>query len=80
MTIAQTIAKRTRDLLIEKGMSQYRLEQTMGIPHRTLLNITTAKHNSANIRTIFQICKGLGITMQEFFADQIFENSELDID
>ena len=80
MTIAETIAKRTRDLLMEKDMTQYRLEHSMGIPHRTLLNITTAKHNSANIKTVFQICRGLGVTMQEFFNDPIFENSELDID
>ena len=80
MTIAETIAKRTRDLLIEKGMTQYRLERTMAIPHRTLLNITTAKHNSANLKTVFQICRGLGVTVQEFFGDPIFENSELDID
>ena len=80
MTIAEAIAKRTRALLIEKNLTQYKLEKLMGIPHRTMLNITGAKHNSANIKTILQIIRGLGVTTSEFFNDPMFDSDELDID
>ena len=80
MTIAEAIAKRTRELLIKYEKTQYGIEKEMGIPHRTMLNITGAKHNSTNVKTVMQICKGLGVSVGEFFSDPIFENADLDID
>ena len=80
MTIAEAIAKRTRDLLIKYNKTQYAIEKEMGIPHRTMLNITGAKHNSTNVKTVMQICKGIGISVGAFFTDPLFENAELEID
>ena len=80
MKIARAIAKRTRDLLARQKITQYKLEKEMAIPHRTLLNITGAKHDSANLKTIFQICKGLNISVGEFFSDPIFADPTLEID
>jgi transcriptional regulator with XRE-family HTH domain len=78
--IIEAIAKRTRELLISKNKTQYGIEKTMGMPHKTLNNIMTAKNNAANIKTIFQICKGLDVTVDEFFNSPIFKSDELDID
>ena len=80
MKIVEAVSKRTRALLIEKNKTQYGIEKTMGIPHKTLTNIMTAKNNAANIKTVFQICKGLDVSVGEFFTDPIFESEELDID
>ena len=80
MKIAEAVAKRTKELLQEKNMSQYRLEKNMTIPHGTMIDIMSAKNNSVNLRTALQIAKGLGITAGEFFTSPYFENEDLDID
>lgn len=80
MRISEAIAKRTRDLLIEKNITQYRLKKEMAIPHSTLINVTRAKRNAGSVKTIFQVCKGLNISVSEFFNDPIFENENLEID
>ena len=80
MTISQAIAKRIRDLLVEKNMTQYKLGIDMAIHHGTMMGIMSAKHKGANIRTIFLICKGLGVTPEEFFADPMFTGDMLDFE
>lgn len=80
MKIVEAIAKRTRELLIEKNKTQYQIEKTMGMPHKTLTNIMTAKNNAANIKTVFQIIKGLDVSIAEFFNSPIFDDDNLNID
>ena len=79
MKITQAVAKRTRDLLIENKISQYRLEKNMNIHHGTMTGIMSTKNSSMNLKTVLQICKGLGVTPEQFFADPIFTSDELDI-
>ena len=80
MKISEAVAKRTRELLIQKGITQYRLEQKMAIPHNTMTTIMNAKNNSVNLKTVMQISRGVGISFSEFFNSPIFENEELEID
>jgi len=80
MRVSEAVAKRTRALLLEKNMTQYRLEKVMAIPHNTMTTIMNAKNNSVNLKTILQISRGLGITASEFLNDPLFENASLEID
>jgi len=80
MKISEAIAKRTKDLLHEKQITQYRLKKDMAIPHSTLINVTRAKRNSGSVKTVFQICKGIGISVKQFFDDPIFDREDLEID
>ena len=80
MKISEAIAKRTKDLLFEKNITQYRLKKEMAIPHSTLINVTRAKRDAGSVKTVFQICKGLNISVGEFFSHPIFESDNLEID
>jgi len=80
MKIGEVISKRIYDLLEKQKVTQYRIKKDMAIPHSTWINLTRAKNQSANIKTIFQVCKGLGISVRDFFDDPIFENEALEID
>ena len=80
MKIADAVAQRTRELLVARGMSQYRLEKNMAIPHNTMTTIMTAKNNSVNLKTVLQISKGLEITPSEFLDSPLFQGDDLDID
>jgi predicted XRE-type DNA-binding protein len=80
MKIGDAIAKRIYDLLAQQDKSQYRIKKEMAIPHSTWINLTRAKNQAANIKTIFQVCKGMNISVSAFFDDPIFERDDLEID
>ena len=43
-------------------------------------NIVSERNSSATISTIKKLCDGLGITIQEFFASNLFTELEQEIE
>ena len=80
MKISEAVAKRTKDLIAQKNITQYRLCRDIAMHLNTMTNIMTAKNNSVNLKTILQISKGLGITPSEFLNDPIFTSDDLDME
>lgn len=76
--------ERLRQLLKERGWTEYRLSKKCGLSESTIGNIF--KRNTVpSIPTLEIICKGFGITLSQFFAEgdmvemtpelkQLFEN------
>ena len=60
--------ERLRQLLRERGWSEYRLAKNCGLSESTLANIFR-RNTVPSIATLETICKGFGITMSQFFAD-----------
>ena len=65
--ISEKLITCIRELLETKKMSMYRLAQNAGISQSTLSNIIH-RNNAPGIDTLERICKGLGMTMSEFFV------------
>lgn len=82
MTLNQAFNLRVKELLKEKNMTQYKLEQSTGLYHSTMTYIltNTVKTRSANFRTMALIIRELGVTMEEFFNSPVFDFDKLDID
>jgi len=80
MRISESIAVRISELLVQKNMTQYRLAKNMGIHPNTMAGIMHSKNNAANLKTIFLICHGLGVTPGEFFTNPLFEKTGLGAD
>ena len=60
--------ERLRQLLDERGWTEYRLAKTCGLNQSTIANIY--KRNTVpSIATLEEICKGFGITLSQFFAE-----------
>lgn len=62
------MAERIKDLCGKKNMSQYELAKRAGMTQSsvsTLLN----KGNVPRITTLEKVCKGFGITLAQFFAE-----------
>ena len=78
--ISQAVAIRIKELLKERGMSQYRLERKMGISHDTVKNIMKGKTRGVNLKTVAIISEGLGITLSEFLDSELFLYGNLNID
>ena len=76
MKLTEAISKRVQNLLNERNIKQYYLFKNGGIPRSTISNVVNCQKKRVSTDTIYQICTTLRITLEEFFADQVFENLE----
>lgn len=59
---------RLRQLLNERGWTEYRLSKQCGLSESTIANIFR-RNTLPSISTLEAICNGFGITLSQFFAD-----------
>ena len=62
------VLQRLRQLLKERGWTVYRLAMNSDMPQSTLANIFR-RNTVPSIPTLEIICKGFGITLSQFFAE-----------
>ena len=80
MTVNDAVSKRISELLIEKNMSQYRLEQESGIQHGSMQCIMNGRNKTVTLSTVIMIARGFGMTLAEFLDYEIFASEELEIE
>lgn len=80
MTLNQAFAIRVRELLKDKKMSQYKLEQETGLYHSTMNAILNNKVKASNFKSVALIVKALNMTLADFFNSPIFEFDNLEIE
>lgn len=59
---------RLRQLLKERGWTEYKLSKKCGLSESTLANIFR-RNTTPSITTLEAICRGFGITLSQFFSD-----------
>lgn len=73
--------KKSKKLLDERNMSQYRLELNSGILHGTMNNIMKGNNKSIKLNTVMMIAFGFNMSITEFLNDPVFlSNEELEIE
>lgn len=72
------LVERIDELCKEKDMSYYALSYKATIPLSTLIHIMDETTKNPGIFTIMKICDGLGVSLQEFFDTQEFEEAVID--
>lgn len=80
MTITKAVIIRTKKLLKEKNMTQYRLEQDSGILHGHMDGILHGKSKTVTLTTIYRLARGFNMTIYEFLDDDVFKSDELELD
>lgn len=60
--------ERLRQLLKERGWTEYRLAKNSKLSQSTIANIFR-RNTVPSIETLEMICKGFGITVSQFFAE-----------
>ena len=78
MTVNDAVAKRISDLLRERKMSQYRLEQESGIQHGSMQCIMNGRNKTVTLSTVIMLAKGFGMPLTEFLDDEIFSSEDLE--
>ena len=78
MKLLEAIGIRINNLInARENLTQYELAKQAGIPRSTIwkiINPDTTRVKTVKIDTIFQITATLGISLQEFFNDPLFED------
>lgn len=78
MKLNQAVSERLTQLLNEKGMTQYQLYMKSGVPKSTIGNVINCSYDSVKLRVIHEMCQGLGIGLDAFFASPLFDENSLE--
>lgn len=78
MKLNQAVSERLAQLLSEKEMTQYQLYTKSGVPKSTIGNVINCAYDSVKLRIIHEMCQGLGISLEAFFASPLFDENNLE--
>ena len=79
MDIGFAVKERILELCRERDISINKLSSMSGVTQSTVNNIISGRNHSTTISTIKKLCDGLGITVEEFFQSELFQNLEQEI-
>ena len=80
MNICKAVGLRISNLLLEKKLTLYRLEQKSGILHETMMCIMNERNKNVTLKTIMQLARGFDMTLLEFLDDKLFTEENIDLD
>lgn len=60
--------KRIKQLMAERGWTDYRLAKEANLSHSTVTNMFN-RNNAPTLPTLEAVCKALGITLAQFFSE-----------
>ena len=61
--------KRIRELMEERGWTDYRLAKEANLSHSTVTNMFN-RNNAPTLPTLEAVCQAFGITLAQFFANE----------
>ena len=76
MEFSDLVALKIKELMKEKNISIYKLENLSGVYSSTLTLFLNRKTKTIRLENLLYICEGLGTNLSEFFADKRFKNAE----
>lgn len=72
MKLRYAIAKKINKILIEKNITINKLANMSFLTQSTVDSLVNGKSKNPKLLTIVRICDGLGISLEEFFNDNLF--------
>lgn len=78
MQLSKAVRQRIINLTNEQNITLHKLSLNSGISYSTLSSFLNGKSQSPKLVTLLHICEGLGIELNEFFTDKLFENVDGD--
>ena len=72
MKLQDAIILRIEQLCMERNMTKYDLSIKSGVPQTTLTSIKKKRSGSIKAITLYWVCEGFDISLQEFFSSPLF--------
>ncbi len=79
MTVGEAVRKRILEICQQRGISVNKLCSMSGVTQSTVNNIVNGRNHSTTVSTIKQLCDGLDMNIDEFFASPLFQDLEQEI-
>lgn len=79
MTIADAISKRVINLCKHRNISINKLATQSYLTQSTVQSLINGDSQNPKMMTLVHICNGLGITLSQFFDDDLFNDIKLNI-
>ena len=73
------LPKRIQGLCAEHDLAINALANQAGISPSTVYSILNTKSQNPGVVTLQKLCDGIGITLREFFDDDLFEHIEPEV-
>ena len=74
MRLSEAMSKKLLKICEERDISINKLATICLLTQSTVQNIIECNSSNPKLLTIVRICDGLGITLEEFFSDDLFTN------
>lgn len=79
MNAKEAVAARILALCDERGVAINALASSSGVAPSTVYSMLNAKSQNPGVVSLQKLCDGLGISLREFFDDNLFDNIEQEI-
>lgn len=79
MDVGQAVKERILQLCDARGISINKLCTISGVTQSTVNNLMSGRNRSVTVSTVKKLCDGLGISLEEFFHDDLFHNLEQEL-
>ena len=76
MRLVDAVYKRIVEFAKQRTISMNALANLSGVPRPTIVTMT--KSTTVKLSTIYGICDGLGISLEEFFNSPLFDKANID--
>lgn len=78
MTFQKAVSERIYELCKTYNITPNHLAEISSIPPSTLQNITGCLISNPSSFILYQVCKGLNITLKDFFDSELFDSKNID--
>lgn len=79
MNAKEAVTARILALCDERGIAINALASSSGVAPSTVYSMLNAKSQNPGVVSLQKLCDGLGISLREFFDDNLFDNIEQEI-
>lgn len=77
MKLVDAVILRIEQLCKEQNKTKYELFKASGVPQSTLTSIKKKRCNSVKVSTLYAICEGFEISLEEFFSSPLFARENI---
>jgi len=74
MKIQEAISNKINKIIIDRDITINKLSSISCLTQSTVESLVNGKSKNPKLLTIVRICDGLGITLKDFFDDNLFIN------
>ena len=76
MKLTDAVRFRLRNIIEERGLTQYQIHKEGGIAKSTISQMLSGKKERIEIHTLYEITATIGISLKDFFDDPMFNDIE----